>query len=95
MSMLPSHINSGLSAFGEDVVGFFRTADNLVQSVTSIYDQFSGKSQSVPSQINPAVAPAPAPAPAPVKASEANLLDSGTLAFGAVILIGVLLLIRD
>lgn len=100
-SLLPSEISSGLSAVGGDLAGFFRNADSVVQSVSSIYDQITGKSQSVPSQSgqtyaqSPTVAD-PVPVPVPVKVSETKLLDSGsTLAIGAVILVGVLLLLSD
>ena len=92
--LLPSEISS---SFGCDLAGFFRNADSVVQSVSSIYDQITGKSQSVPSQANQAYSQSPTvAAPVPVKASEAPLLNSGsTLAIGAVILIGVLLLLSD
>ena len=95
-SLVPSEISSGLSAFNGGLGEIFTNVENVVQTVGSIYDQVTGKSQAVPGQAertysqSPTV-PAPAPAPA-----QATPLGSGTaLAIGAVVLIGALFLLKD
>jgi len=108
-SWVPSEISKSLSAVDGGLGEIFTNVENVVQTVGSIYDQITGKSQGVPGQTeetysqSPTVtAPAPAQAPAipaapvPAVASEGMLLSSGTaLAIGAFVLIGALFLLRD
>ena len=99
-SLVPSEISKSLSAFDGGLGEFFTNVENVAQTVGSVYEQVTGKSQAVPGQADqtysqsPTVAaPAPAPAPAP---AQATLLNSGTaLAIGAVVLIAALLLLKD
>lgn len=90
-SILPSEISS----FSADLGKIFTNVGNVAQTVSSIYDQITGKTQNVPGQTGQTSTQSPTvAAPVPVKASEPMLLNSGnTLAIGAVVLIGVLLLI--
>ena len=94
-SMLPSEISSSAdNSLGEIITN----VSNVVQTDGSIYDQITGKSQSVPGQavqIYSQSPTPPAPVPVPVKASETMRLNSTALAIGAVVLIGALLLLRD
>lgn len=95
--MQPNEISTGLSAFGSGLADIFTNAGNVVQSVSSVYDQLTGKSQSVPGQsVQYSQSPAPpVVASAPAKSPETMRLNSTTLAIGAVVLIGALLLIKD
>jgi len=91
--MQPSEVGSSSSSFGV-YSDLFTNIGNVVQSVGSVYDQITGKSQSVPGQVySQSPTPVPVPVPVPVKTSALN--SGSTLAIGAVVLIGALLLIRD
>jgi len=97
-SIVPSEISSNLSADG-GLGNIFTNVYDVVQTVGSIYDQISGKSQSVPGQAGQTYSQSPTvavPVPAPAKASEPMFSNSGiALGFGAVVLIGALLLLKN
>ena len=95
-SLVPSEISKSLSAFDGGLGEFFTNVENVAQTVGSVYEQVTGKSQAVPGQSDQTYSQSPtvdAPAPAP---AQATLLNSGTaLAIGAVVLIAALLLLKD
>jgi len=103
-STVPSEISTSLSASDGGFGDFLTNFRDVVQTVGSIYDQISGRSQSVPGQASQTYSQSPtvaASAPAQSQAQAQSLqaspgLSSGTaLAVGAVVLIGVLLLLKD
>ena len=105
-SLVPSEISSSLSAFDGDLGDIFTNVGNVAQTVGSIYDQITGKSQNVPGQSGQTYAQSPTVAtptettPTETtpsdRASESQILNSGVaLGIGAVVLIGVLLLLKD
>jgi len=99
--LVPSEISQSLSASGGGLGEIFTNVENVVQTVGSIYDQITGKSQSVPGQSvqtyfqSPTVAASSTETtPVPDKSSEAILSNSGiVLGIGAVVLIGAFLLL--
>ena len=93
-SLILSSVGQGLSAFSSGISDIFTNVKDVVQSVDSVYDQLTGKSESVPSQVaTPTITPAvPAPGPA---AKPQFQLSGTTIAIGAVVLLGVILIVRN
>jgi len=91
-NILPSGIGAGSASDSN----FFTDIASVVQSVSSIYEQITGKSGPTYSQ-SPAPPQAPAPVPPQVPApAQPTKMNSGTaLAIGAVVLLGALLLLRN
>jgi len=79
-----------------DFSQFLSGVENVVQSVSSIYEQITGKSGPTYSQSPaPPQAPAPVPPQVPAQAQPMNMNSGTALAIGAVVLLGALLLLRD
>lgn len=94
MSLVPSNIGSALTDWGKGISDVFQNVNDTVQTVNSVYDQLSGKSQSAPVQT---VAPQGTVAvqPAALTTGQTPAMPNTTmLAVGAVVLIGVLLILK-
>lgn len=85
MALVPSSIGSTLTSGGIDQ--FFTNVKDAVQSVSTVYDQITGKSESVPAQ---AVVTSSAPVPAP----SFPAIPWKMIGIGVVIVTGLALVLR-
>ena len=93
-SLIPASIGQTITGFQSGISDIFTNVKDVVQTVDSVYDQLSGKSENVPAQaLTPTVTPA---GPAPSAPAKPQLQVNGTtIAIGAVVLLGVILLLRN
>ena len=92
-SIIPASIGQSLNAFDSGISDIFTNVKDVVASVDSVYDQLTGKSENVPSQVaTPTITPA-VQAPAPY--AKPQLAISGTMiAVGAFVLLGLVFVLR-
>jgi len=95
-SLIPSSVGQSLSAFSSGISDIFTNVKDVVQTVDSVYDQLTGKSENVPSQIVSSTTPTTPTVPPAVLVAKPQLQLSGTtIAIGAVVLLGVILILRN
>ena len=96
MALVPSNIGASLSNLSQGVTDIFQNVSDTVQTVSSVYDQITGKSESAPVATNTLQGTVAAtPASLETIPQKVEQVPSGTMiAIGAVVLIGVLLVIK-
>jgi hypothetical protein len=97
MALIPSNIGETLSGWSKGISDVFTNVNDTVQSVNSVYDQLTGQSQSAPvntstPQATTTVKPAAVTEVTPQL--QTAVPNTTMLAIGAVVLIGVILLLK-
>jgi len=92
-SLVPSEIGTSLNSVLGGIGEIFTNVQETVATVNSVYDQITGKSEGLPGQTTQATAPVK-PAAAVTAAQPAGMPSGTMLAVGAVVFIGVLLILR-